>query len=240
VHREKSLREIGKMSPIERWQLARNKMSASDNAGVVSALLEHMKAHENTRWLVYRAHLSRQIPSSYAAHAFAELQQSALHYEIVRLCSFWDQVDLDSRSIPTIVALSDCSGVSQCVYDDHYSHYGHLDFGLAKSSGRKARRQLRTAIRGAKEIEESEILRKVKNYRDKLAHQLDQTNQDKKAAVPLPRYGDERKLLGKTLTAVNRLYVSLNGTGFSWDSAKAMHSRNAEAFWKGITIKVLR
>ena len=42
------------------------------------------------------------------------------------------------------------------------------------------------------------------------------------------------------VTAVNRLYLSLNGTGFAWDSAKRMHRRNAETFWKGVTIEVLR
>jgi hypothetical protein len=56
----------------------------------------------------------------------------------------------------------------------------------------------------------------------------------------LPRYGDERKLLRRTITIVDHLYVSLNGTGFDWSSAKSMHKRNAEAFWKGVKIEVMR
>jgi len=228
------------MSPHDRWQLAREKLSDSGNAGVVPTLLGHMRAHENTRWLVYSSCLASQIPESHAAHAFIELQKSVLHFEIVRLCTFWDTVDLDSRSIPTIVALANCSDVSKCVYDDHFSQYQNFDLTRAKEWGSLARRRLRAGIRGAHEIENSNLLRHVRNFRDKLAHQLEQSREEKRTAVPKPRYGDERKLLGKTITTVNRLYLSLNGTSFAWDSAKAMHKRNAEAFWNGVTIKVLR
>ncbi len=228
------------MSSDDRWRLAREKLSNTENQGAAPTLLGHMRLHENTRWLVYKPHLSDQIPKSHAAHAFTELQNSVLHYEIMRLCTFWETVDLDSRSIPTIVALADCSGVSQCVYDDHFSHYRSYDSDIAKKWGAKARRRLRTGIRGANEIEASDILFNVRNFRDKLAHQLELTRREKEAAIPLPRYGDERNLFRKTVTTLNRLYLSLNGTGFDWDSAKKMHRRNAEAFWKGVKIEVMR
>lgn len=240
MNRDKSLKKIEKMPPHERWQLAREKLRKSESVGVVPTLLGHMRAHENTRWLVYTSRLSDQVPRSHAAHAFIELQKSVLHYEIVRLCTFWDPVDLDSRSIPTIVALADCVGVSKCVYDDHFSQYQSFDLGWAKEWGTKARRRLRAGIRGANEIERSDVLNQVRNYRNKLAHQLEKTHKEKDIAVPLPRYGDERKLLGKTVTNVNRLYLSLNGTGFDWENAKTMHKRNAEAFWNGVKIEVLR
>lgn len=240
MHKEQSLKEIEKMSAKERWKLARDKLSDENSAGLVPTLLGHMRAHENTQWLVYNSFMANQVPRSHAAHAFTELQKSTLHYEIVRLCTFWDPVDLDSRSIPTIVALADCTGVSKCVYDDHFGHYENFDIFHAKEWGIKARRRLRTGIRDAKKVEESDLLRHSRNFRDKLAHQLDKTREEKRQAIPLPRYGDERKLLAKTVTAVDRLYLSLSGTGFAWDSAMKMHKRNAEAFWKGVTIRVLR
>ncbi len=240
MNKERSIKEIEKLSTEDRWLLARENLSDSENEGAVPALLDHIRAHENTRWLVYSSIMTEQIPRSYAAHAYFELQKSVLHYEIMRLCTFWDPVDLDSRSIPTIAALADCSGVSECVYCDHLSHYQSVEHGIAKKLGTKARRDLRTGIRGSHEIEGSDVLRHVRNFRDKLAHQLEKTRREKNSAVPLPRYGDERKLLGKTITTVNRLYLSLSGTGFDWDSAKKMHKRNAEALWKGVTISVLR
>lgn len=144
---------------------------------------------------------------------------------------------MDSRSIPTIVALADDPGVSQCVYDDHFAHYANEN-NRAKEWGGKARKRLRDGIRGSKELESSETLRSARNFRDKLAHQLEHTRKEKNGPVALPKYGDERKLLGKTITAVNLLDLSLNGTVFAWDSAKCMHKRNAESFWKGVTIEV--
>ncbi|SLN27771.1 hypothetical protein ROA7450_01131 [Roseovarius albus] len=238
MHKEKSLKEIHKVSPQERWQLACKKLRGEDSTGAVSSLLQHMREHENTQWVVYTSQLSGQLPRSYAAHAFSQLQNTLLEYEIVRLCTFWDPIDLDSQSIPTIVALADCQGVSNCVYEDHFSHYASFDLSLAKNWSAKARRQLRTGIRGAYSIEESDILKSVKNFRDKLAHQLEQTREEKRGAVPLPRYGDEKKLLRKTITVVNNLYLSLNATGFDWQGAKEINRRNAKAFWKGVTIQV--
>jgi AbiU2 len=240
MRKEQSLKEIAKMAASARFKLARAKLSNDNSEGLVPALLNHLRLHENTRWLIYSPHLADQIPKSRAAHAFASLQMSSLHYEIIRLCTFWDPVDLDSRSIPTVVALADCPEVSKYVYDDHYMHYERHDEALAKDWGNKARRRLRDGVRGALEIERSDILRHTRNFRDKLAHQLERTAEEKRGPVPPPLYGDERKLLGKTVTTVNRLYLSLNGTGFAWDSAKRMHKRNAKAFWKGAKFNVLR
>lgn len=240
MREKESLEKIEKMSPEERWQLAAKKLSDTDNGGIVDTLLGHMRAHENTRWLVYNAELTDQIPRSYAAHAFTELQKSALNYEVIRLCSFWDKVDFDSRSIPTIVALADCSGVSDHVYNKHYSQYQDHDPELARRWGIKGRRLLRAGIQAAKQVAQSDTLLNVRNYRDRLAHQLEITYCEKRSAVPLPRYGDERKLLEKTVKIVGFLYRSISGTGFDWTSSKAMHVRNAEAFWKGVKIEVLR
>lgn len=239
MRKEKSIKIISEMTAAERLCAAKEKLNNKDDRGAVHALLNHMRVHENSQWLNYRPNLVDQVHSSHAAHAFNSLQLSNLHYEFIRICTFWDAIDLDSKSIPTIVALADNRGVLRCVYDDHFAHYAN-DKDRAKEWGTKARRRLSDGIRGAKEIETSEILRSARNFRDKLAHQLEQTREEKKGPVAPPKYGDERKLLGRTITAVNRLYLSLNGVGIEWDSAKRMHRRNAESFWTGVTIEVHR
>lgn len=228
------------MPALDRWNLARNKLSDSKGRGLVSEILALMRTHENARWLVYSSHLSDQIPTSHAAHAFSDLQRSVLHYEIVRLCTFWDQVDLDSRSIPTIVALADSRDVSDIVYKDHYSHYEDFDDAYARRWGNSARRRLRCGIRGAKEIASSDILTHVRNYRDRLAHQLERTRAEAAADVPSPRYGDEKWIYERTITTIKRLYVSLSGASMDWSGAKAIHKRNADSFWNGVKINVLR
>jgi hypothetical protein len=56
----------------------------------------------------------------------------------------------------------------------------------------------------------------------------------------LARCGDERILLERTIKTVDLLYLSLSGRGFDWKGTEAMHKRNADAFWKGVTIEVQR
>ena len=185
------------MSANERWCAAKEKMTNKDNSGAVPALVNHMRIHENSRWLNYRPCLADQVPSSHAAHAFNSLQISILHYEFIRICTFWDPIDLDSSSIPTIVALADDPGVSQCVHDDHFAHYAYYDENRAKEWGSKARRRLREGIRGAKDLETSGILRSSRNFRDKLAHQLEQTREEKKGKSSVAKIRRRKEAAGE-------------------------------------------
>lgn len=228
------------MSANERYRRARDKLANDQNEGTVPALLNHLRVHENTRWLVYSGHLPKQIPTSHAAHAFNALQLSALHYEIIRLCTFWDPIDLDSRSIPTIIKLADNPDVLECVYNDHFANHGQQNNGYAKEWASKARRRLRDGIREAKKVEASDMLRRTRNFRDKLAHQLEVTHAERKGSVQASLYGDEKRLLQNTVTTVKRLYLTLNGASFDWSGARRIHRRNAEAFWSGITVNVRR
>ncbi len=70
MHKDQSLKKINQMSPQDRWQSARDKLSDAQNVGAASALIEHLRTHENTRWLVYSPELARQVPRSYAGLAF--------------------------------------------------------------------------------------------------------------------------------------------------------------------------
>ena len=240
MYKHQSIKEIGSMTASRRLKLAQDKLSNDKNEGVVNEVLSQLSNHENTRWILYSSHLAQQVPTSYAANAFNSFRIGVLHYEIIRLCSFWDPIDLDSRSIPTIVALADCRGVSDLVYGENFSHYENFRKDIAKESATKARTRLRTGIRRALKIEKSEMLKHTRNFRDKLAHQLEKTRREKDEPIPAPLLGDEGKLLRQTVTVINNLYLSLNGTSFAWDEAKHMRKRNAQALWKGVTIKPLR
>lgn len=88
---EKSLEGIGAMSDRKRWKLAQEKLSGAHDCGAVQNLIDHVRTHQNVQQLVYSSRLAEQIPTSYAAHAFADLQKSMLHYEVIRLCTFLGQ-----------------------------------------------------------------------------------------------------------------------------------------------------
>jgi len=105
---------------------------------------------------------------------------------------------------------------------------------------RRALRRLKYGIREAKEIAGSELLKQMRNHRDKFAHQLEQTRLDKGGPpIPLPRFGDERKLLEKTVKIVNSLYLSISGIGFAWNESWSMSKRNAHALWQRVSIDVI-
>jgi hypothetical protein len=90
------------MSLDERIKLAKGKLPR-----LVDHVLYVLELHENNKIILYSPLLSKQIPQSYAAHAF-NLFQCGLHQlEIVRLCALWDDVRLDKENIPTIVDLID-------------------------------------------------------------------------------------------------------------------------------------
>lgn len=235
MHKDRSIKEIGELSCDDRYKLARAKTKL-----LVSALISHHKIHANNRIIVYSDTLSKQIPRSHAANAFNSFQISSLHYEYIRLCSFWDSVDLDSFNILTVAALANDSGVKKLVYEDHFSHYENYDQSHANRWGQRARRRLNDGIREAEKFSNSDIHKSTRNFRDKLSHLLEQTHEEKKGAVAPPVYGDERKILGRTQTAIDRLHQSLNGTGFAWDSTKKMERRNAAALWYGVSIQVQR
>lgn len=136
------------------------------------------------------------------------------------------------------MALADCPGVAELVIADHEQHYQGEYSHLAQERGAKAGRRLKVSLRCASRIEASATLLRVKNYRDKLAHPIERTSRKRTIAIPLPRFGDERLLLKKTIKTIDMLYLSLSGKGFDWEGTEALDKRNAGAFWKGVTIQV--
>ena len=85
-----------KLTTAERVQTAKQK-----TGHVVDHLLYLLALHESNAVVVYSDTLSKQIPRSYAAHAFSVFRQCMSHFEIVRLCALWDSPHPNQKSIPT-------------------------------------------------------------------------------------------------------------------------------------------
>ncbi|MES2846920.1 MAG: hypothetical protein V4747_18025 [Pseudomonadota bacterium] len=240
MYEDKSRKKINTLTPKERLEIARNKLSNDQDKGLVPSLLNHLQMHENNRWLVYSDLLANQIPRSHAAKAFSSLQMNALHYELIRICSFWEKLDFDGISIPTVVALAESPDVMHLVHANHLGQYPADEGRWREDGARLALCRLHYGIQEAKEIAGSELLKQMRNHRDKLAHQLEQTRLELGGPlIPLPKFGDERKLLQKTVKIVNRLYMSISGIGFAWNESWSMSKRNARALWCGVSIEVL-
>ena len=67
--------------------------------------------NESNAVTLYSDVLSKQIPRSYAAHAFNVFRKSMHQIEIVRLCALWDPAKIERETIPTIIELIDHSDV---------------------------------------------------------------------------------------------------------------------------------
>ncbi len=206
--------------------------------------------------VLYSDTLSAQIPRSYAANAFNELQRSMHFYFLVRLSAMWDKASPDRESIPAVLALIEKAEVLDRFADDTFQY--HLTMAEPRDlnpSEDPEQRRIRADIwrRHSREraeeekakvkrwtafirriiprVEQTFVSSSLRPFRDGyIAHNLEASVVNKGDPIKM-RYGDETKLLRLTIRIVDRLHLALNGTGFMWDMAKEQANRNANELW---------
>ncbi len=260
MDRKRSRKNIAEMPIPKRLSLAKEKVK-----WMVDELIILIELHENNALITYSPILSDQIPRSHAARAFNVVQASIQRYEIIRLCTFWDGVDLDKASIPTVVELVDHPRISDLVAKDFIEHWGNIGFHMdtdpdpaiqaqieatvranevefGRQEGTKAVQRLAEAIKVARKTEKSSKLKSTQSARHKFAHRLKATSEELQnpGTVAAMKYGDERDLLEETIEIIDGLYLSINGTSFSWKDSRRIAENNSRALWEGCTFKVLR
>ena len=240
------------MDTLERFSLAQEK-----TRWMVDELIGLIALHENNALITYSPILSDQIPRSYAARAFNVVQESIHRYEIIRLCTFWDGVDLDKANIPTVIELVDDPRIYRRAaqdLEDHWRSLGHVvanpdpdpaiqikieallyesNQAFGRQEGVKAVQRLEETIKAARETIASPKLRSVRNARDKLAHRLKVTRAEKGPVTVHPaKYGDEKDLLEDTINIVGGLHFSINGTDWDWENSRRISRESARALWE--------
>jgi hypothetical protein len=210
---------------------------------VVDHLRESILMHEANAIVVYSPTLAKQIPTSYAAHAFIQFQRSMHFFEIVRLCALWDPASRDRESVPTVVQLVDRPNVKKELAARIHSHWAQRPEWDQKFGAERATRDielLERTIERAREVQTSERLRSVKTMRDEsLAHSLTATRLENREPVAPMKYGDERWLFDESLAVVDGLHTVINGSNFMWENARETARRNSRTLWEGcrFTIK---
>jgi len=226
-----------------------------------------LNLHANNMFVVYSDTLASQIPLSHAANAFNVLQRSMLQFEIVRLCGLWEADYKDNaENILIVIELIDSPSIIDALAAETRSQWAdhppsrlltptdtpeeaaaieemlrQRNLKVGDREAAKAKEALRKVIDDARAIEASPLRKSVVNLRDKLAHSITTTRLEKKAGPqPSVKYGDETKLLEATSAIVEALHLWINRAGFSIQNAREINERNAEAFWRGCNIKVLR
>jgi hypothetical protein len=226
------------MTTAERIQAARVKIER-----VVDHLLYLLALHESNAIIVYSDTLSSQIRRSLAANAFKVFQGGLHQFEIVRLCALWEPAKDDKKnipteeSIPTIVELIDLNDAIYALAQQTREQWPEPDdYEFALEEENKARDGLRAAIKGARNISTSSMLRSTMNIRHKhLAHSLAETRFEKAGPVAPMKYGYERKILFETLPIVEALYCWVSGKGFCFANSREIARKNADALWKRCT-----
>ncbi len=240
MREDKSREKISKMTIEERLVVAKEKTDK-----LVDHTLALIALHENNALVTYSSLLTDQIPKSYAANAFDTVQKSLYFFEIVRLCSLWDRLDLDKYSISTVLALFEDEGIFDLIRaeDDYEPIYLEEPLRSSQHKNNKDRAEsrvetLKNAIRLAKMIVGSLRLKRTRELRDNfLAHNIDQ--KEKKNVVPM-KYGDEKDLLMDTIKVMDWLHIGINGAGHTWDQSKEMAKRNAGFLWGNCTFDIKR
>jgi hypothetical protein len=214
---------------------------------VVDHLLYLLALHENNAIITYSGALSSQIKLAHAAEAFKVLRTGLYNFEIVRLCALWDSAKDDKKkipteeSIPTIIELIDLpEAIEEFAKKIQRQWPDPDDDKFAHEQAQRAQVELRKTIADVRKISKSSMLRSTMNVRHKhLAHSLTKTKLEKKRVAPM-KYGNERKLLSKSLLIAEALHRWINGTGFSFANSQKIARNNAEALWKRCTFDVER
>jgi HEPN superfamily AbiU2-like protein len=222
---------------------------------VIDHLLYLLALHENNAIITYSGTLSSQITLAHAAAAFNVFRRGLYQFEVVRLCALWDSPKAVTKedkkkkqipteeSIPTIIELIDLPEAIEALAKEIQRQWPKPeDKKFAHKQAKRARKELGKAIKDVRKILKSSMLRSTMNIRHKhLAHSLTKTALEKKARrIARMKYGDERKLLTKSLLIVEALYRSINHAGFSFANSQKIARNNAEALWTRCTFNIQR
>ena len=243
------------------WDLARRIEAAKAKMErVVDHLLYLIDIQANNAFIVYSPLISKQVPKSFAAHAFNVFQRSMHQYEIIRLCALWDGINEHRENIPTVVALVSDDDIIEMLAEETRMHWdtppnpeyapteqrqlAEIDrqFGLQQAPRYGVRTDLRATIAEADAIWGSRQLDALLNARHKhLAHNLSSTKRENKQHDPVDpiRYGDETDLANRSIPIVETLYRCVSGVGFSVDPSREHYQRTAKSLWGGCKFDVL-
>jgi hypothetical protein len=236
---------------------------------LVARILDHsrhlLRIHYSNHELNYSDKISRQVPSSYAAHTFNLLRVTQYRFEIMRLSALWDDPRENRESIPTLlefirdIEVRDelqrlCAAqwerqsnrpiligenVDEIEAQSIRESISNNEIEFGRIEAAKSRRRLELGVKAADLLKNSKRIHAIKDFRHtRLAHNLGES-----AAKISPheraKYGDERFVLDRTLHIVSCLNLGIRGASFEWDKSRKIAERYAVAFWGGVNLNVL-
>ncbi len=262
---------MGKMSSEEKFLKEVHRQTVSQRISSAKAVirkltdrvLDVIELSSVCEFFVYQDTLSKQIPESYAGHAFLATQDALFKQLVMRTVALWDKPNSEVVSIPTAVAWIDDDAVIHQLQDEVYEqhaqsgrrnlnpskdpeieaaiqkHFEAIQQNFGATQAEKAAHQLRACIEAVHEIEAEEVHSSIVNLRDHISHSLERTRREVRGPVAPMRYGDERALLDRSVRLIEDLYCWVNGASFDIQGDCVRKAkRNAAELWGGCTFSV--
>lgn len=220
-------------------------------------------ANESNRFINYTPTLIEQIPTSYAAHAYNLFRDQMHAMVVVKFCAIWDGVGEDRMNVPTLIALLESPDVLEAlietrrqealtrqVHDMSPEKRTSEDIAAreemvkriraqqAKDDVARARRRIEEAITEAKNLMASTEFKGIMNLRHKVAHLLVMTRAEKAGPVTPAKYGDESKLVERTIEIVEKLNLGINNTSYDWTGSREMAEKSTTQLWGNCTFNI--
>ena len=225
------------MTARGRYELAQAKTTK-----LVNSLEFHLQTHANNLWIAYSDEIWKRIGETHAARAINTFRSNCAHYELLRLCAFWDDLDFDKFSIPTIAFLVDHPDVHRIVYDTAHKVYEVHDPSNARPWGEKVRQRLEDVIDDVKSLKVAAgHIDRLENFRHKIAHHLEQTTHEKNIApIPIdsPTLEDANELLDSTISAVEMFESCLQSSSRDWVVSREVTETSARTLWERASLAV--
>ena len=256
MRRNQSVREIQDMDVRRRLVLA---------GGKVEQLWRYMRGliqtHVNNEYLSYSNCLTAQIPPSYAANAYNNVQDVMFYGELVKLAAMWDTVDLDKISIPTIVELigtpatkanlfqwrhvpeayrkANAMIVSRMSTIDQEEAWMTIDSQMTRA--RSAFEHFwRSSVCLAHCVSKSNRLKRLIDTRARhFVHNFDKQNYSVRSTPQAPtKYGEERRLLNTTIRITSSLSIVVRNHQIDYANDFEYCRRNADELWLSCHFKL--
>ena len=235
-------RKTKTLSSSDRLTLAKQRTNE-----LVNHMISLIALHASNQVILKTDVLSRQIPRSYAAHAFNNFRFSMAGFEVVRLCAFWEPPDPQDASIPNVLHLFDDpevradirAGITGGQSKPHISEEAYVS--VLEEMAREIDALIDQTLARARAVESSSRLKSVRNHRHKfLAHNLSKTRAEEAGPVAPMKNNDVDWLFAETEAIVDGLHHGLNRTGLDWPGSHAISKRQAESLWHGTKFEGLK
>ncbi|QRM28383.1 hypothetical protein [Microvirga sp. VF16] len=151
------------------------------------------------------------------------------NFEVSSVCRLWDKAALPKFGLPTIAALLDDPNVLEIVEEQLSTTHQSAEVLRSELS------RIDEAISTIKEIEASDQIMRVRNFRDKfIAHPLLWTYNDQKAAIELIKDGDTDALVVAAISTMTRLMSVARGEPLDYLHLQEREREESKRFFDSV------